>query len=92
MVLTLSAESDLAAHLGGVMRDLRRDRTPRMVLGFDCIFRRIAAESMQQTTEVSHILAENRVTGFSTYGEQIGTMHVNQTLTGIAFYGPDGTP
>lgn len=92
MVLTLSAESDLAAHLGGVMRDLRRDRTPRMVLGFDCILRRIAAESMQQTTEVSRILAENRVTGFSTYGEQIGTMHVNQTLTGIAFYGPDGTP
>ena len=45
---------------------------------------------MQQTTEVSRILAENRVTGFSTYGEQIGPLHVNHTMTGIAFY-PPGT-
>jgi len=27
--------------------------------------------------------------GFSTYGEQLNSMHVNQTLTGVAFYPPD---
>jgi len=26
------------------------------------------------------------VTGFSTYGEQIGPLHVNHTMSGIAFY------
>ena len=31
--------------------------------------------------------------GFSTYGEQFGAMHVNQTFTGIAIgRGPDGSP
>lgn len=89
MVLTLSEETSLSAHLEGAMQDLRRDGSPQMVLGFDCIFRRIAAESLQQVGDVSRILAENRVAGFSTYGEQIGTMHVNQTFTGVAFYQPD---
>jgi hypothetical protein len=36
------------------------------------------------------LLAGCRVVGFSTYGEQFRGMHVNQTLTGIAF--GDGAP
>lgn len=89
MVLTLSDESDIAGHLETAMQDLRGGRAPGMVLGFDCIFRRIDAESRQKTGEVSRILRENRVAGFSTYGEQFGNMHVNQTFTGVAFYDPD---
>jgi hypothetical protein len=27
--------------------------------------------------------------GFSTYGEQVNSMHVNQTMTGVALYPPD---
>ncbi len=41
------------------------------------------------TQDISHILRDNRVVGFSTYGEQINSMHVNQTLTGVAIYAPD---
>ena len=41
------------------------------------------------THALSTIMAANRVTGFSTYGEQIGPLHVNQTLTGVAFYHAD---
>jgi hypothetical protein len=35
-------------------------------------------------------MANNRVVGFSTYGEQINSMHVNQTMTGVAIFAPDG--
>ena len=39
---------------------------------------------------ISEVLSRHSVVGFSTYGEQIGPMHVNQTMTGVAFYAPDG--
>ena len=29
------------------------------------------------------------VAGFQTYGEQFNSMHVNQTMTGVAIYPPD---
>jgi hypothetical protein len=29
------------------------------------------------------------VIGFSTYGEQIGALHVNHTMTGVAIYAPE---
>jgi hypothetical protein len=33
-------------------------------------------------------LQQHRVLGFSTYGEQLNSMHVNQTMTGVAIYPP----
>lgn len=89
MVLTLAEESDIAGHLNAALADLRASRPPGLVLGFDCVFRRIDAESRQKSGEVSRILRDNRVAGFSTYGEQFGNMHVNQTFTGVAFYDTD---
>ena len=49
---------------------------------------RIEAEQKQQTRKISNVLSANRVTGFSTYGEQIGPLHVNHTMSGVAFYLP----
>lgn len=89
MVLTLSEESSIAAHLDTALAQMRAEREPGMMLAFDCIFRRIDAESRQLVSEVSRILREHRVAGFSTYGEQFGSMHVNQTFTGVAFYDLD---
>jgi hypothetical protein len=37
---------------------------------------------------VSKVMSDHDVVGFSTYGEQLGGMHVNQTMTGVAFYPP----
>lgn len=90
MVLTLAEESDITGHLREVMADLGREAAPGMILGFDCIFRRLDAEARQKTAEMSQILRDNRVAGFSTFGEQFGAMHVNQTFTGVAFYGNGG--
>lgn len=55
------------------------------ILGFDCVLRRIDARNRQVTQKISHIYQSNNVIGFNTYGEQYQSMHLNQTLTGVAF-------
>jgi hypothetical protein len=55
------------------------------VLGFDCILRRLDSESRQVRHKVEELYQRFGVTGFHTYGEQFNGMHLNQTLTGIAF-------
>ncbi|MBI1892234.1 MAG: FIST C-terminal domain-containing protein [Burkholderiales bacterium] len=68
----------LQSHLG----------TPQLTIVCDCILRdlEIAQNSMQD--EVEDIFLRNHAVGFSTFGEQFHGVHINQTLTGIAF----GTP
>ena len=43
------------------------------------------------TGAISALLRQHRVIGFSTYGEQLNGMHVNQTMTGVALYPPGGS-
>ena len=47
------------------------------------------AQEKQKTGAVSALLRRFGVVGFSTYGEQVNSMHVNQTMTGVAIYPPD---
>ncbi|MEJ2418515.1 MAG: hypothetical protein P8Y45_16610, partial [Exilibacterium sp.] len=61
---------------------------PQLIIGCDCILRRIEAEELQQQAQMSRIFMENNVIGFESYGEQIHAMHVNQTISGVAI----GTP
>lgn len=56
-----------------------------LVLGFDCILRRLDAENRQIRHQVDALYRKYGVVGFHTYGEQFNAMHLNQTLTGIAF-------
>ena len=58
------------------------------VLGFDCILRRLDAENRQIRHQLADIYRRFNVVGFHTYGEQFNAMHLNQTLTGIAFGAP----
>jgi len=55
-----------------------------LYIGFECVLRRLDAEQHQFAREMSELYCNNRVVGFHTYGEQYGSMHVNQTLTGVA--------
>jgi hypothetical protein len=57
------------------------------IIGFDCILRRLAFERAHLEGTVGALLAARGVFGFSTYGEQIDALHVNQTLTGVALGG-----
>ncbi|MFN0218687.1 MAG: FIST N-terminal domain-containing protein [Hyphomicrobium sp.] len=72
---TLETLEDIDKRLGGT----------DFVLGFDCILRRLDAESRQVRHQVEAIYHQFGVAGFHTYGEQYNAMHLNQTLTGIAF-------
>lgn len=72
---TESALNLIEAQLGGI----------DMVIGFDCILRRLDAEARQIGRELDALYRRFHVVGFHTYGEQYNAMHLNQTLTGIAF-------
>ena len=89
LVLTLAEPRNMVEHLREEMERLARDRAPSVILGCDCVLRRLEAQEGQMTGALSEILQENRVVGFSTYGEQFNSMHVNQTLTGVAIYPPE---
>jgi hypothetical protein len=56
-----------------------------VILGFDCVLRRLDARNRQVFRDISELYRANNVIGFGTYGEQYRSMHLNQTFTGIAF-------
>lgn len=85
LVLTLARSRDvievtrqelarIEAELGGV----------DLVIGFDCVLRRLDAEIRQKRRLVSDLYKQYGVVGFETYGEQYRSMHLNQTFTGVA--------
>ncbi|MGB0506812.1 MAG: FIST N-terminal domain-containing protein [Pikeienuella sp.] len=86
MVLTVAKPQEIAAHLKEQLDEFSEAGDLTDILGCDCILRRIEAEQVQITHRLSEILADHKVVGFSTYGEQIGPLHVNHTMTGVAIY------
>lgn len=60
---------------------------PALVIGCDCILRRVEFEQTDMDARVGAFMAGQRVFGFSTYGEQFNGLHVNQTFTGVAIGG-----
>ena len=75
IVATTKAElARLDALLGGI----------DLVIGFECILRRLDAESRQVRQGIADLYRRYNVVGFETYGEQYRSMHLNQTFTGIA--------
>lgn len=72
---TARALADLDETLGGV----------DVVLGFDCVLRRLDAQNRQIRRKMEDLYRSYGVVGFHTYGEQLNAMHLNQTLTGVAF-------
>jgi hypothetical protein len=72
---TAAMLDELDSRLGGI----------EVVIGFDCILRRLDAETRQIRRELDTLYQKYSVAGFHTYGEQFNAMHLNQTLTGIAF-------
>lgn len=56
-----------------------------LTIGCDCILRRLEIEQKGLQKEVEDILQQIQFFGFSTFGEQVNSIHVNQTLTGVVF-------
>jgi len=89
MVLCLAKADAMADHLRRELSGLYADQQPGAILACDCLLRRIEAEQKQMVRDVSDVLSDFQVAGFSTYGEQFGGLHVNQTMTGVALYPPE---
>ncbi|WP_424930962.1 FIST N-terminal domain-containing protein [Amaricoccus macauensis] len=89
LVLTLAQAADITDHMRTALANVTLGGEPDAIIGCECLFRRLIAEQTQQTRVISRMLADNRVVGFNTYGEQSGSVHVNQTFTGMAIYPPE---
>ena len=89
LVLTLAEPQDMVAHLERELAALSQGGAPAAIIACDCILRRMEALEKQKSGAVSALLRRHRVAGFSTYGEQLNSMHVNQTMTGVAIYPPE---
>lgn len=85
LVLTLAESGDLVGNLEQLFTDIEEEiGEPEAVLAFDCVLRRLELEHTQQLQRIPPLFSEHRVTGFSTFGEQYASTHVNQTFTGLA--------
>jgi hypothetical protein len=86
IVLTLAEGVDLIDNLKANFQQLRsKVGEIELVLGCDCILRRLEVQRKELESAAARVFADNKVIGFSTYGEQWNAMHVNQTFTGVAF-------
>ncbi len=86
IVLTVAEGVDPVENFEGMMLRLAAELggPPDLVLGCDCILRRLELEQRQLKQVMSDSLARHKVVGFCAYGEQYNAMHVNQTFTGVA--------
>jgi hypothetical protein len=86
IVLSIAEPLGMVESTRGALRDIRqRLGGIDLVLAFDCVLRRLDARNRQVFRDMSELYRANNVIGFGTYGEQYRSMHLNQTLTGIAF-------
>lgn len=59
----------------------------RFFILFDCILRKLELNNRGSIGEINRLLGGVNAIGFSTYGEQFNSIHVNQTLTGVVIGG-----
>ena len=85
LVLRVAKGVDLLENLEQAFTQIRAEiGPPQLVLGCDCILRKLEISQGPVKDRVSETLRRNNTIGFNTYGEQFHGVHVNQTLVGIA--------
>ncbi len=85
LVLRLGRGENLVANLKDAFTQAREDiPNIKLTIGCDCILRRLEVVEKKLESPVNDILMLNNVIGFSTYGEQFHSVHINQTFTGVA--------
>lgn len=86
LVFTVGRPTDMVQATASVLGNLEQELNGLdLVLSFDCVLRRLDFEARQIRRPMEELYMQHRVVGFHTYGEQLNAMHLNQTLTGIAF-------
>ncbi len=85
LVLRIAKGVDLIENMQNAFDNIQAEiGAPQLVLSCDCILRNLEITQSNIKNKVGEIFKRNHTVGFSTYGEQFGGVHVNQTLTGIA--------
>jgi len=85
VVLTRMRRGDMRQHLLQMLQQIEREvGPPQLIIGCDCILRRLEAEVTGVLPQLSQLLQRFRVVGFNTYGEHYSGVHINQTFTGVA--------
>jgi len=86
IVLTPVEEVGIVSDLSNSLDEVREQLgEPALIIGFDCLLRKMQYKNKNVRAEVSDIMQRNKVVGFHTYGEQFNSLHVNHTFTAIAF-------
>lgn len=85
LVLSIARSPDPVGALERAFAELERQvPEPEALLVFDSVLRRIELEARGLDTQVGELMARKGAVGFSGYGEQLGPLHVNHSLTGVA--------
>lgn len=85
VVLTKMTSPGLLPHTSMILNLLTESvGDMQLLIGFDCIHRRIEIDQRDIEAEMSALYSKFNVIGFNTYGEQIHGLHLNHTFTGVA--------
>ncbi|MDY6987589.1 MAG: FIST N-terminal domain-containing protein [Thermodesulfobacteriota bacterium] len=85
LVMTLAKGVDPVSNLKEKLEELAlRIPNPQLLIGCDCILRKLEIVEKGIQGEVAQLLKDLNFVGFSTYGEQFDSIHVNQTLACVA--------
>lgn len=87
LIVSIGKAQDPVQTLERAFSKVRETLAEPVIIGCDCILRRIQFEQEDLEQQIANVMVKNRVVGFSTYGEQYNGLHVNQTFTGIAIGG-----
>jgi len=91
--LSVGRNTGIVENLEKAFNDLQKEiGPPQLVIGFDCLMRKLEAVDAGVDEQVGAIFASNNVVGMSSYGEQVNSMHVNQTFSAVAFGRPGVVP
>lgn len=86
VVLRVAHGLDMHSGLQDAIDDLRGKLGEiQSMLVCDCILRNLEAVGKGNKEAIGDLFRNHNAVGFSTYGEQYAGVHINQTLTGIAF-------
>jgi len=88
LVLTLANREPIIENIASLFEGLKEKLGPLdLTLTFECILRRLEVLDLSDSEkkDIMDLFSQNNTIGFHTYGEQFGGIHVNQTITGIAF-------
>ena len=84
LVLTMADGVDIIDNLQNSLDELSNRMNPQVIIGCECFFRKLEVMEKDIRDSISRIMSHHNVIGFHTYGEQIHSVHVNQTFTGVA--------